>query len=230
MEQHLKIIAETESAVRSRLTQLLAELQGRLRRGDLTRESVVQAFNQFRSQLPSILEPMDRLLLDTVRIYREIDTIEDSVIAELADAVRSIASATVQSSTDSAQSTILQTVLLAGIVGTPPVLLINSIIDRMESLSRNLSNTAADTVFNADSTFGIALGQQLGVERYTYVGPGDTKTRAWCAGHLNRTYTLKEIQDLWANNTWGGKAPGDPMTVRGGYNCRHFWMPKQGEA
>lgn len=225
MEQHLKIIRETELAVRQALTLLLSELESRLRRGDLTRESAVSAFAAFRSQLPAVLAPMDALMLDTVRIYREVARIEDSVIEQLADRVRNIAATSVQSSTDTVQNTILQGLLLSAIVGSPPVAVINSIIDRMQALSKTLSNSIADTVFAADSAFGIALGQGAGIQRYTYVGPSDSRTRTWCRSHLNKTYTIQEIQDLWANNTWGGKAPGDPMAVRGGYNCRHFWIP-----
>jgi hypothetical protein len=37
--------------------------------------------------------------------------------------------------------------------------------------------------------------------------------------------TEEEIRDIWANETWAGKAQGDPFVVRGGYNCRHSFQP-----
>ena len=34
-----------------------------------------------------------------------------------------------------------------------------------------------------------------------------------------------EIRQIWANESWEGKAPGEPFVVRGGYNWRHHFMP-----
>ena len=42
---------------------------------------------------------------------------------------------------------------------------------------------------------------------------------------LNRTLNEKEIRDIWNRQSWGGKSPGDPFIVRGGYRCRHTWIP-----
>ena len=38
-------------------------------------------------------------------------------------------------------------------------------------------------------------------------------------------YTEKEIRNLWNTRSWNGKANGDPFIVRGGYRCRHTWLP-----
>ena len=37
----------------------------------------------------------------------------------------------------------------------------------------------------------------------------------------NGLFTIEEIQDIWASRSWSGKKGGNPMIVRGGYNCRH---------
>ena len=34
---------------------------------------------------------------------------------------------------------------------------------------------------------------------------------------------IDEVRSLWASKNWKGKKPGDPLIVRGGYNCRHQW-------
>ena len=39
-----------------------------------------------------------------------------------------------------------------------------------------------------------------------------------------KTFTEEEINSKW-QGSWAGKAPGDPFIVRGGYNCRHHWLP-----
>ena len=35
----------------------------------------------------------------------------------------------------------------------------------------------------------------------------------------------KQIREIWNNQSWGGKSIGDPFIVRGGYRCRHTWLP-----
>tara|TARA_Y100001938_G_scaffold21994_1_gene28391 strand:- start:276 stop:1259 length:984 start_codon:yes stop_codon:yes gene_type:complete len=42
---------------------------------------------------------------------------------------------------------------------------------------------------------------------------------------LNRTLTEEQIRDMWNNRAWQGKSTGDPFIVRGGYRCRHTWIP-----
>jgi hypothetical protein len=60
------------------------------------------------------------------------------------------------------------------------------------------------------------------------------------SGQLNKRknglFTIAEIQDIWAGRSWSGKKGGNPMVVRGGYNCRHQfsyvnpdWYEEDGE-
>ena len=35
-------------------------------------------------------------------------------------------------------------------------------------------------------------------------------------------FTIDEVRKLW-QRSWKGKQTGDPLIVRGGYNCRHQW-------
>jgi hypothetical protein len=225
IQRHNAALTAAESEIRRELELLVQELQGRIRRGDLTRESIVQAFSLFRVQVANALGAVDSVFRDTVRLYSEISAVEADLIESLADDIRGVMSRSAQSAVDQESSSVLEAVLLAGIIGTPPVVLLNSVLDRFERMSSRLSNAITDTAVNADAAFLLGLGNAAGIQRYTYVGPTDSITRPWCKRHSGKTYTVQEIQDLWANNSWGGKAPGDPMVVRGGYNCRHFWMP-----
>jgi len=36
-------------------------------------------------------------------------------------------------------------------------------------------------------------------------------------------FTIDEVRKLWRSRSWSGKQSGDPLIVRGGYNCRHQW-------
>ena len=49
-------------------------------------------------------------------------------------------------------------------------------------------------------------------------------------------FTIDEVKRLWTSRSWSGKKAGNPLVVRGGYNCRHQWSyvnpdwyDKQGE-
>ena len=42
--------------------------------------------------------------------------------------------------------------------------------------------------------------------------------------HVGKTYTEEELRRIW-QGSWAGKAEGDPFIVRGGYRCRHTWLP-----
>ena len=51
----------------------------------------------------------------------------------------------------------------------------------------------------------------------------------FCRNMLNKTLTETEIRDIWNTRPWKGKSPGDPFIVRGGYRCRHTWLPTNPE-
>ena len=41
---------------------------------------------------------------------------------------------------------------------------------------------------------------------------------------LKSIYTIEKIRKEWSGD-WQGKQEGDPFVVRGGYRCRHTWLP-----
>lgn len=84
---------------------------------------------------------------------------------------------------------------------------------------------AQDSVMQFDASINVAAGKEVGAERWKYYGSVIRDSREWCKEHAGKTFSEDEIRDLWANNAWQGKAPGDPFIVRGGYNCRHHWRP-----
>ena len=64
-----------------------------------------------------------------------------------------------------------------------------------------------------------------------YFGDIIPTTRQICRYVLNGRYrkrksnlfTIEEVRQLWQRQSWSGKKSGDPLVVRGGYNCRHQW-------
>ena len=66
---------------------------------------------------------------------------------------------------------------------------------------------------------GMAKG---GAEKFLYYGPDDEVTRDHCDKHVGKVMTLEEIEEAWSGD-WAGKIDGNPLNVRGGYNCRHHF-------
>lgn len=85
------------------------------------------------------------------------------------------------------------------------------------------SQRVSDAVMQFDGAFMKNQGDRKGVTRWRYDGGIIDTSRDWCQEHEGQEYTEDEIYDLWMSD-WTGKEPGDPFVVRGGYNCRHFWV------
>ena len=93
------------------------------------------------------------------------------------------------------------------------------------NLRRYASQIAHDSVMQFHGQFTVAKAKDAGLTHFTYTGTLVRDSRPFCRDMLNKTLTEKEIQDTWNNQGWQGKATGDPFIVRGGYRCRHTWIP-----
>jgi hypothetical protein len=101
---------------------------------------------------------------------------------------------------------------------------IRTLVDQYRKRS---TRTIQDTVVVTDAAYGIFVMRDAGVERFVYRGGLVAGSREFCRSHNNKTYTEAEIRQIWSRQTWGGKRPGDPFVTRGGYNCRHYWVPAE---
>lgn len=97
------------------------------------------------------------------------------------------------------------------------------------NLRRYASQIAHDSVMQFHGQFTVAKAKESGLEHFTYTGTLVRDSRPFCRDMLNRTLTEKEIRDIWNNQGWQGKSTGDPFIVRGGYRCRHTWIPTNPE-
>jgi hypothetical protein len=98
--------------------------------------------------------------------------------------------------------------------------------DRLgNNLRRYASLYAVDSLNQFSSTLTITTANEQGIDRFEYYGDLILDSRDFCREHIDKIYTRAEIQKIWKGE-WAGKAPGDPFIVRGGYNCRHQWLPK----
>jgi len=93
------------------------------------------------------------------------------------------------------------------------------------SLRRYAYQMVQDSIMQHSASITVETAKQIGAEEYEYFGTAVDDTRDWCLSHMGKSYDRETIEELWEENNWAGKAPGDPFIVRGGYNCRHHWMP-----
>jgi len=93
------------------------------------------------------------------------------------------------------------------------------------NLRRYASQIAHDSVMQFHGQFTIAKAKEAGLTHFTYTGTLVRDSREFCVSMLNKTLTEAQIREMWINRSWQGKSTGDPFIVRGGYRCRHTWIP-----
>jgi len=103
--------------------------------------------------------------------------------------------------------------------------LITGDVDRRgRTMSGYASQIAHDSVMQFDGQFTVYKAKEAGLNKYKYTGTLVRDSRDHCRKHINKIYTEEEIRRIW-QGSWAGKSEGDPFIVRGGYRCRHTWLP-----
>lgn len=99
---------------------------------------------------------------------------------------------------------------------------LNSLLD--SDLQRYSKTLLHDSLFEFSSSLQQASAAEAGITKFRYEGDTIETTRPFCQKHVGKEYTTDEIYEIW-DDGWQGKKSGDPFRVRGGYNCRHWWVP-----
>jgi uncharacterized protein with gpF-like domain len=93
------------------------------------------------------------------------------------------------------------------------------------NLRRYAGQIAHDSVMQFHGQFTVAKAKEAGIDKFTYTGTLVRDSREFCQRMLNRVLTEEQIREIWNTQGWAGKSTGDPFIVRGGYRCRHTWIP-----
>ena len=94
-----------------------------------------------------------------------------------------------------------------------------------ENLRKYAGQIAHDSVMQFHGQFTIKKAKDAGLTHFRYTGTLIRDSRQFCREMVNKTLTETEIRDMWKRRSWAGKSNGDPFIVRGGYRCRHTWLP-----
>ena len=100
-----------------------------------------------------------------------------------------------------------------------------------ENMKRYAGQILNDSLRDFDATLNFNKSQDAGLTYVKYYGDVIPTTREICRNMISGVYnkrksglfTVDEVRKLWASRSWSGKKAGDPLVVRGGYNCRHQW-------
>ena len=100
-----------------------------------------------------------------------------------------------------------------------------------ENMKRYAGQILNDSLRDFDATLNFNKSQDAGLTYVKYYGDVIPTTREICRNVINGVYnkrksglfTIDEVNSLWASRSWSGKKSGNPLIVRGGYNCRHQW-------
>ena len=100
-----------------------------------------------------------------------------------------------------------------------------------ENMKRYAGQILNDSLSDFDATLNFNKSQDAGLTFVKYYGDVIPTTRDHCRNIINGVYnkrksglfTIDEVNSLWTSRSWKGKKSGNPLVVRGGYNCRHQW-------
>ena len=101
-----------------------------------------------------------------------------------------------------------------------------------ENMKRFAGQILNDSLRDFDATLNFNKSKDAGLTFVKYYGDVIPTTRDICRRLVNGVikskrndglFTIDEIRRIWSSRSWSGKKVGDPLVVRGGYNCRHQW-------
>ena len=100
-----------------------------------------------------------------------------------------------------------------------------------ENMKRYAGQILNDGLREFDAQLNLAKGAEAGLKFVKYQGSNIATTRDFCRLVRNGKYdkrkgglfTIDKVKKLWNSRGWSGKKSGNPLIVRGGYNCRHQW-------
>ncbi len=99
------------------------------------------------------------------------------------------------------------------------------------NMKRYAGQLLNDSLRDFDATLNFNKSKDAGLTYVKYYGDIIPTTRQICrslvSGSLNKRknglFTIDEVKSMWGSRSWSGKKFGNPLVVRGGYNCRHQW-------
>ena len=228
--QHERRLLLAMESLRRRLTDSLASLplrDGQLFDLDAALALRAQIDGLVRDEYLSVIDEIVREYPEAVALTREFMeqfadfAVPQSVIGQL----QQFSFTGHEALADDFAEALYQQVYNNTLAGTPfsaSLAELNGLLDN--DLQRYSKTMLHDALFEFSSSVQQAAAAEAGITTFRYEGDTIESTRPFCERHVGKEYTTEEIYEIW-NDSWQGKRSGDPFRVRGGYNCRHWWVP-----
>lgn len=187
-----------------------------------------------RTQIAALFYPISQYLnsIDLQTVIDSNNNLNESVLGNVATQTQTQVSqlrneviASMQNELDNERQSVIEALILAGIAGATLVPILRELRKTVVKAINRLTSAFDFAVRNFDGAFTLIKATLAGIDRFRYVGGTIPTSRQFCRSHDGDVMTKKEIERIWRTQSWGGKAPGNPFVVRGGYNCRHMFVP-----
>ena len=214
---HDQLITDLAAQFGNSLEQLLPVVVLSLANIDFTdRTALVTAFEPVRELINNNIQGLDQLAINNLELNNVSATTE---IENTVTNLKTASSVSMDVALNNETNNLVDELVVAALLGTAVGAILVDFNNRIPAIIKRLTKSFDQTMIKFTSVLSRSLGGQL----YKYVGGVIPSSRPFCTQHNNNTYTEAEINRIWSG-VWQGKAPGDPFVVRGGYNCRHFFI------
>lgn len=187
-----------------------------------SRLDVVRLFEPVRRYAQAQITEIDAVFVDNDEINSEV---LGGVVVDTGQ-LRAEATASMIASVEQEQNNILGVVATSAVVGGTTVATIRALRKSKNAIINRLKIAFGTNIRSVDNAYTLLKGRASNADpKYRYVGGVIAESRPFCVAHNGDVMTESEIRNLWNSQTWQGKKPGDPFVVRGGYNCRHSFVP-----
>lgn len=232
INSHNELILEISKQFAQGLAPLFTELFDNLAGVESpTRAQVLQLFQPIRTYTETYLSNLDTVIQDNLKLNSDqLDAQLDPETASTVQRLTTEVSAALQTQVEEEQNTITNAAVLGGITAGLSTAVLGELRATAEKAIRRLELTMENNIRKFDGALTLVRAKNSQREvRYRYVGGVIAESRDFCRQMDGRVLTESEIRSIWSSQEWSGKQPGDPFVVRGGYNCRHSWVPVVGE-
>ena len=193
----------------------------------VSRTAILALFAPIRNYIQQAFNNLDTVIRSNQNLTAS--EIDSTIPAIELEQLRAEASVAVLNQLQTEQQSIIQTLVLGAITGIAIAPLLSQLRTGLTRAIDRLKTAFDFIVRNFDGALTLIRSRLAGIEKFKYVGGTIATTRDFCRSHNGKIYTTAEINRIWRSQTWGGKAPGNPFVVRGGYNCRHMFVPVKEE-
>lgn len=230
-DTHQKRLAESLVTLENRIADLVATAP--LQDGKLfdlewavnARNELRQAINEdYLTEVDSIIRDYDQVAVDAATMlgeYGDIVQLDQDVIGQLQQM-------TFQGFEDLGAEhldIISKQVYESTLTGATFANSVNAVREVVgKDMARYASQQVHDSLMQFDRAVNTKIALDSGAEKFKYRGSDDSKTRSFCAKHVNKVYTIDEINEIWQGE-WEGKSSSNAFATAGGYNCRHRFRP-----